>query len=115
MSFKYLVLKKLEKIMSLIDDLKAAQAASDAKITELQAAVETSNGKTDALILVANATKDALVALQGTIANGQVVTSADLQGVIDGINAGTAKAQAAVDSLAAQNTETDAAAAADAP
>lgn len=102
----------LEKIMGIVEDLQAAQAANNAKIAELAGAVETANGKTDGLIAVANATKDALVALQQS---SGAALAAQLQPIIDGLNAGTAQAQSAVDSLAAQNAETDAAAAADAP
>lgn len=84
--------------------LEELQASTDA----LTAKVEEANTKTDALIAVANATKEALVVLQGTIGTGGTVTDADLQVVID-------KQTAAIASLTAQEAETDAATAADAP
>ena len=89
------------KAMSLIDDLKASTDA-------LVAQVEEGNAKTDQLILIASTTKDALVALQGQIGSGVMVTAADLQGIID-------KQAAAVASINAQDAETDAAAVAVAP
>ncbi len=89
------------QIMTKLEEL---QASTDA----LTAKVEEANNKTDALIAVANSTKDALVALQGQVAAGNGVTDAQLQAVID-------KQTAAVASITAQETETDAAAAADTP
>ena len=62
-----------DTIMQELTDLKTASAALVAKVTE-------TNAKVDALIVVANTTKDALVALQ---AAGTAVTAADLQAVID--------------------------------
>ena len=90
-----------DQIMTTIADLQA-------KTDELVAKIEEANGKTDALILAAHTTKDALVALQQAAAGGTPVTSADLQAVID-------KQQAAIDSLAAQEVQTDAASAAVVP
>jgi len=101
--------------MVTLTDVQVAQAAQAEKIAALVAEVETANGKTDALITVANATKDALVALQGQLANGTLVSQADLQNIIDGMNAGATAAQTAQASLVTQEGETDAAAAADAP
>ena len=86
-------------IMTLLQDLQA-------KTDELVAKVEQSNAKTDQLILIANATKDALVELQGRSATG--VGAADIQAVID-------KQTAAITALTAQEAETDAAASAVAP
>ena len=90
-----------DQIMTTLQDLQT-------KTDELVAKVEEANGKTDALILAASTTKDALVALQQAAAAGTTVTSADLQAVID-------KQQAAIDSLAAQEVQTDAASAAVVP
>ena len=87
-----------DHIMNALTDL---QASTDA----LTAKVEESNAKTDALILIANTTKDALVALQGQ-ATG--ITATDIQAIV-------AKQTAAMASLTAQEAETDAAAAAVAP
>ncbi len=86
------------QIMTKLDELNASTDALAAKVEE-------DNTKTDALITVANATKDALVALQGQPGG---VTDAQLQAVID-------KQTAAVTSITAQEAETDAAAAADTP
>jgi hypothetical protein len=88
------------KAMTLLEDLQASTAALTAKVEE-------ANAKTDALILIANTTKDALVALQGQPA-GLPITSADIQAVIDAQTA-------AVASLNAQEAETDAASVAVAP
>ena len=90
-----------DQIMTTLQDLQT-------KTDELVAKVEEANGKTDALILAAHTTKDALVALQQAATSGTTVTSADLQAVID-------KQQAAIDSLAAQEVQTDAASAAVVP
>lgn len=87
-----------ENIMTALEDLQASAEA-------LLKKVEESNAKTDALILIANTTKDALVALQGQ-ATG--ITAADIQAIVD-------KQKAAVASLTAQEAETDAAAVAVAP
>ena len=93
-TFQGLIMTKLEEL----------QASTDA----LAAKVEEANGKTDALILAANQTKDALVALQGTITSGGTVSDADLQAIID-------KQAAVVASLTTQEAETDAATTAVAP
>lgn len=87
---------------TIMTTLEQLQANTDA----LLAKVEEANGKTDKLIVIANLTKDALVALQGQASGG--VTSADLQAIID-------KQTAAMASLTAQDAETDAAAVAVAP
>lgn len=88
----------------IMGKLEALQASTDALVAQ----VEEGNAKTDGLILVAQTTKDALVALQGSIAGGAIVSEADLQAIID-------KQTAAVTSLNAQDAETDAAAVAVAP
>jgi len=87
-------------IMTLLEDLQASTAALTAKVEE-------ANGKTDTLILIANTTKDALVALQNQ-PPGVPITAADIQAVIDAQTA-------AVASLNAQEVETDAAAVSVAP
>lgn len=98
--FKSTVVNLLEKAVGLLDDLVAASTAHTA-------ALEAQNTKTDNLISVANACKDTLVALQqsGGLTAAQ---AAQVQGVIDSLNAGTAAAQA-------ESTKVDAAAVADAP
>ena len=88
-------------IMTKLDELKTSTDALVAKVEE-------GNAKTDALILVANTTKDALAALQASLATGTPVTTADLQALID-------KQAGAVASITAQEAETDAAATAVAP
>jgi septal ring factor EnvC (AmiA/AmiB activator) len=87
----------------IMNTLESLQAKTD----ELVAKIEESNAKTDALILTANTTKDALVALKGQIPTSPV-TEADLQAIIT-------KQQAAIDSLTAQEAQTDAANTAVAP
>lgn len=98
--FKATVVNLLEKAVGLLDDLVTASTAHTA-------ALNAQNAKTDNLISVANACKDTLVALQqgGTLSAAQ---SAQIQGVIDALNAGTAAAQA-------ESVKVDAAAQADAP
>lgn len=86
-------------IMTILAELQA-------KTDELVAKVDEANGKTDKLIVIANLTKDALVALQGQAGVG--VTAADIQAIID-------KQSLAIASLSAQEVETDAAAVAVAP
>lgn len=93
--------KALEIIMTIAEDTAKIQAAADAaaaKITEL-------NGKVDALILTANTTKDALVALQQ---QGTAIEPTALTKVIDTL---TGAVSAATD----EETKVDAAAAAVAP
>lgn len=102
---------QLERLIMTLDELKAQVAALDANVTNLQAQVEEANGKTDQLIVVANTTKDALVALQ----NAGGATPAQLQEIADSLGTVVAKVQAATDSLNVQDAETDAAAAAVAP
>ena len=86
--------------MTILEDLQASTAALTTKVEE-------ANAKTDALILVANTTKDALVALQNQ-PPGVPITAADIQAIIDAQTV-------AVTSLTVQEAETDAAAAAVAP
>lgn len=96
----------------IVADLKALEAKIDelvASNTALAADVETGNGKTDALILVASQTKDALVALQA--ANPAV----DFQPLIDKLDGAIATNTATSASLTAQDAQTDAAATADGP
>lgn len=88
-------------IMGKLDELNA-------KADAVVANTEESNAKTDALILVASTTKDALVALQGQIAGGEVITADQLDGVI-------AKLDAVLVSQDAQDQETDTAATSVAP
>jgi hypothetical protein len=98
--FKFTVTQLLEKAVGLLEDLVAAsQTHTDA--------LKAQNDKTDNLISVANACKDALVALQnsGTLNAAQ---TAQIQAVIDQLNAGTTAAQA-------ESAKVDAAATADAP
>lgn len=84
-------------VMGALEDLQA-------KVQEVNAKIEEANAKTDALIVVANTTKDALVALQ----NAGGATAEQLAEV-------TATLQQGIDSLSAQEAETDAAAQAVAP
>lgn len=86
-----------ESIMGALEDLQA-------KVDEVNAQITEANAKTDALILVANTTKDALVALQ----NAGGATAEQLAEL-------TAKLQTGIDALNAQDAETDAAAGAVAP
>ena len=102
---------QLERLIMTLDELKAQIADLDLKVTDLSAQVEEANGKTDTLIVVANTTKDALVALQ----NAGGATPAQLQEIADSLTAVVVKVQAATDSVNAQDAETDAAAAAVAP
>lgn len=102
---------QLERLLMDLDTLKAQIADLDAKVTDLSAQVEEANGKTDELIVVANTTKDALVALQ----NAGGATPAQLQEIADSLGTVVAKVQAATDSLNAQDLETDAAKTAVAP
>ena len=94
-----------------LETLKAQITDLDAKVTDLSAQVEEANGKTDELIVVANTTKDALVALQ----NAGGATPEQLQEIADSLTAVVVKVQAATDSVNAQDAETDAAATAVAP
>lgn len=86
-------------IMTMLEQLQVNTDALLAKVDE-------ANGKTDKLIVIANLTKDALVALQGQAGSG--VSAADIQAVID-------KQTSAIAALTAQEAETDAAAVAVAP
>lgn len=89
-------------IMSVISDqLKASNDAMIAKLVEFE-------GKVDGLILAGSTTKDALVALQATVAGGQVATVEDLQAIIDAQTS-------AVTGIATKEVSVDAAAAAVAP
>lgn len=93
--------KALEIIMSIADDtaaIKAAAEAAAARETELV-------GKVDSLILVANTTKDALVALQQA---GTAIDPAALTSIINTLN-GVAT------SAADESTKVDAASTAVAP
>jgi hypothetical protein len=92
-------------IMTALEDLQAKAAESNAAIAALTAEVEVSNTKVDALIVTANMTKDALVALQG--AGG--ATAEQLAAVIAQMQGGIDSANAAKTSLVAQEAETDAA------
>lgn len=80
-----------ETIMGALEDLQN-------KVTEINAQIEEANAKTDALILVANTTKDALVALQ----NAGGATPEQLAEL-------TAQLQTGIDALNVQDVETDAA------
>ena len=88
--------------MSAISD--ALKASNDTFVAH----VATLESKVDSLIVVAQQTKDALVALQGTVSSGGVATEAELQAIIDAQTA----ALAAVD---AESTKVDTAATAVAP
>lgn len=95
----------------IMADLQALEAKVDelvASNTALSAKVEESNGKTDALIVVAGDTKAALVALQGQV-------SPDLQPLIDKLQRAIDTNVATTSSISAQENETDGAAGADAP
>ena len=70
---------QLERLIMTLEELKAQIAELDAKATDLAAQVEEGNAKTDALIVVANTTKDALVALQ----NAGGATPEQLQEIAD--------------------------------
>lgn len=111
--FQILVLSTLEKIMGALEDLQAAAAANKTKIAELTTKVEEGNNNTDTLITAAgdlvataNATKDALVALQS---QGDAALAAKLAPIIQDLNDGTTAAQASIDSISTQETETTAA------
>lgn len=102
---------QLEGLIMTLEELKAKVADLDASVTNLSAQVEEANGKTDELIIIANTTKDALVALQ----NAGGATPAQLQEIADSLGAVVAKVEAATGSLDAQDLETDAAKTAVAP
>jgi hypothetical protein len=59
------------RIMSAIEELQVKADQLLSTVNELQAQVEEANGKTDQLILIANTTKDALVAARAEIATLQ--------------------------------------------
>lgn len=89
---------------NIVTDIKQAlNDSTDALVKK----IEEANGKTDALIVIASTTKDALVALQAQAATA-VISAADIQAVID-------KQTLAVNALNDQEAQTDAAAAAVAP
>lgn len=98
-------LPQLNRIERLIMTTAEQVTALEASNTALLAKVEESNDKTDALILVASQTKDALVALQ---ADADPTIGARIQAIID-------SQTAAVTSINTQEAETDAATGADAP
>lgn len=100
----------LGEIMATLEQVQAKIAEATASMTTLRDAVEVSNGKTDELITVAGAVKDALVALRDQVASGVVVSAADLDAVVLQLDGVITSAEASKVSLAAQNTETDAAA-----
>lgn len=91
----------LMALTDAITNLEASNAALTAKIEE-------SNGKQDALILVASQTKDALVAALAAAGGADPALEARVQKIID-------DQTAAVSSITTQEGETDAATAADAP
>lgn len=101
--------------MATLEQLQAKIAAANTSVTELTAAVEVSNGKTDELITVAGAVKDALVALRDQVANGQLVSAADLDALVAQVGGVVTAAEASKVSITAQIGETDAAAAANLP
>lgn len=105
----------LGAIMATLEQLQAKIAAANTSVTELTAAVEVSNGKTDELITVAGAVKDALVALRDQVAGGQVVSAADLDALVAQVDGVVTAAEASKVSITAQIGETDAAAAASLP
>lgn len=96
-------------IMATMQDLETKIDELVASNTALAATVEEGNGKQDALILVASQTKDALVALQA--ANPAV----DFQPLIDKLQGAIDTNATTTASITAQEGETDAATAADAP
>lgn len=95
-------LHRIERLIMITAEQVTALETSNAA---LLAEVKTSNDKQDALILVASQTKDALVALQ---ADADPTIAARIQAIID-------SQTTAVADIKAQEAETDAAAAADAP
>lgn len=101
--------------MATLEQLQAKIAAANTSVTELTAAVEVSNSKTDELITVAGAVKDALVALRDQVAGGQVVSATDLDALVAQVDGVVAAAEASKVSIAAQTAETDAAATANLP
>lgn len=101
--------------MAALEELQLKIAQSRISLDELAAAVEVSNGKTDELIVVAGAVKDALTALRDQAAGGTVVSAAALDALLAQVDGLVAASAAAKTSLAAQNAETDAAAAANVP
>lgn len=106
------------RIMATLEEVQAAAAAQKLKIEELAAQVEEGNSKTDALILVATTTKDTLVAVQAeleALKNSGGVAAGALDSILNTLNEGAATLQTAIDSANAQDTQTDAAAAAVAP
>lgn len=106
------------RIMATLEEVQAAAAAQKLKIDELAAQVEEGNTKTDALITVASTTKDTLVAVQAELQalkdSGGVAAGA-LDNVLNTLNQGSVVLQTAIDSVNAQDVQTDTAAAAVAP
>lgn len=102
----------IQELEVKVDGLVSSNAALKSKVDE-------SNDKTDALILVAGAAKDALVAARAELAalqaNPAGATAAQLGALGDKIDLAIGSATQAIAAVAAQEGETDAAAAAVAP
>ena len=106
------------RIMGKIEDLQAKADTLSAQVKELKAQVGEGNDKTDALILVATATKDALVAAREEIARlqaGGAATPEQLDALGVTMDAAIADANAGIAEANAQDAETDAAAGTVAP
>lgn len=104
----------LGSIMSINDEM--AKLLESTKT--LAAKVEENNDRTDALITIANTTKDALVELQASLPTGGGTPGAppvDTAAISAAIGEVIATQQKAIDSLKAQETETAAATSAVAP
>lgn len=106
---------KEEIIMSTAEQFAALQAKLDeqtAALTTATAKVEEGNGKVDALILGQSQVIDTLIALRDAANQGGNVTAADITAAMTKVQASIDKANSITTSVAAQETETDAAVAA---
>lgn len=91
----------LTALNAKVDELVASNAALSDKVTE-------SNGKQDALLLVASQTKDALVALQGQ-------TNPDFQPIIDKLDGAIQANANTTQNIVLEEAKVDAGTAADGP
>jgi len=101
--------------MATLDELQAKATQAAEAVASLTAAVTASNDKTDELITVAGATKDALEALRADVANGIVVDPARLDAILAQMDSVVVAAEASKVAVAEQDAQTGAAAEANVP
>ena len=99
---------QLEDMQGKLDTLVTTNANLMSANEALVANVEAGNVKTDSLIVVANTTKEALVALRDQVANGVAVTVADFDSMIAKADAALLSAGVALAAAAAGNAAVDA-------